>query len=80
MLVGANAGSTGSGILVTQARIGCIRDIFPHSMVFRYEYVTRTLSDISCVEHLNRYTKDRCLVSEDEPRCRTIVTAPPCEK
>lgn len=47
---------------------------------FRYEYITRTLSNVSCVERVNRYTKDRCLVSEDEPRCATIVTAPPCEK
>ncbi len=47
---------------------------------YRYEYITRTLSDVSCVERVNRYTKDRCLVSDDEPRCRTIVTAPLCDE
>lgn len=46
---------------------------------FRFEYVTRTLSDVSCVERVNRYTKARCLVSDDIPRCRTIITSAPCE-
>lgn len=46
---------------------------------FRYEYVTRTLSDVSCVERVNRYTKARCLISDDVPRCRIIITAAPCE-
>lgn len=46
---------------------------------FRYEYITRTLSDVSCVERVNRYTKSRCLVSDDVPRCRTIITSAPCE-
>lgn len=32
---------------------------------FRYEYVTRTLNDVSCVERVNRYTKERCLISAD---------------
>lgn len=46
---------------------------------YRYEYVTRTLSDVSCVERVNRYTKQRCLVSDDVPRCRTIITSQPCD-
>lgn len=46
----------------------------------RHEYVTRTLSDVSCVERVNRYTKARCLVSDDVPRCRIIVTAAPCDR
>lgn len=47
---------------------------------FRYEYVTRTLNEVSCVERVNRYTKERCLISDDVPRCRTIITAAPCER
>lgn len=47
---------------------------------FRYEYVTRTLNDVSCVERVNRYTKERCLISADVPRCVTILTTPPCER
>lgn len=47
---------------------------------FRYEYVTRTLNEVSCVERVNRYTKERCLISVDVPRCRTIITTVPCER
>lgn len=47
---------------------------------FRYEYVTKTLDDVSCVERMNRYTRDRCLLSDDVPICRKIVASSPCEK
>lgn len=46
---------------------------------FRHEYVTRSLKDVSCVERINRYTRDRCLVSHDVPECRELIQAPPCE-
>ena len=46
---------------------------------FRYEYVTRQLQDVSCVERVNRYTRDRCLVSGQVPECRKVLATRPCE-
>ena len=47
---------------------------------FRYEYVTKTIKNIACVERINRFTGDRCLFSTDIPTCTHIVTSRPCEK
>jgi hypothetical protein len=46
----------------------------------RYEYVTRTINNIACVERINRFTGDRCLFSTDIPTCTHIVASRPCEK
>jgi hypothetical protein len=46
---------------------------------YRYEYVTRTLDNVSCTERVNRYTRDRCLVSDNIPLCRKVIAARPCD-
>ena len=47
---------------------------------FRYEYVTRTIGDVSCVQRLDRFTSNRCLVSTDIPTCNRVVTLFPCDE
>lgn len=47
---------------------------------FRYEYVTKTIRDTSCVERIDRFTGDRCLFSDNVPACTKIVAALPCGK
>lgn len=47
---------------------------------FRYEYVTKTIRDISCVERIDRFTGNRCLFSDDIPACPKIVASLPCRE
>ena len=47
---------------------------------FRHEYVTRTVKDVTCVERVNRFTRDRCLASHDVPACTRIVASEPCDE
>jgi len=46
---------------------------------FRYEHVTRSIGDVSCVKRIDRFTSDRCLVSDDIPACTRIITLFPCD-
>lgn len=46
---------------------------------FRYEEVTQTLEGVSCTERVNRYSHDRCLVSDDVAFCRKVITSRPCD-
>ncbi|HSH42773.1 MAG TPA: hypothetical protein VK973_11680 [Arenicellales bacterium] len=46
---------------------------------FRYEEVTRTLEGVSCTERVNRYTRDRCLVSDEVAFCRKVISSRPCD-
>jgi len=46
----------------------------------RHEQVSRTLGGVTCVEQVNRYTKERCLLTDDEPRCRDLISSRPCSQ
>lgn len=47
---------------------------------FRYQYETKTIRNVSCVVRVNRFTGDRCLLTNREPTCAKIVPSRPCEE